>query len=78
MIESGFEALEKGEAERFRRSHCVIALLLERENWSEQLLAMQYYEKYLTGRISNEPATKKAWLEGMILMASHQSFISNI
>jgi len=78
VIESGFEALEKGETERFRRSHCVIALLLERDNWSEQLLAMQYYEKYLTGRISNEISTRKAWFEGMILLASHDSFRSSI
>lgn len=78
MIDAGFDALEKGDTERFKRSNFVITLLLEREPWNEILLAMQYYEKYLTSRINNRKETKSAWLEGLSLLASHPSFISTI
>lgn len=78
VIDNGFDALEKGETERFKRSNFVISLLLEKDTWGEILLAMQYYEKYLTSRVNNKKDARKAWLQGLSLLASHKSFISTI
>jgi hypothetical protein len=78
VIENGFDALEKGETSRFKRSNFVITLLLEKDTWSEILLAMQYYEKYLTSRVNNKKDTRGAWLQGLTLLASHTSFITTI
>lgn len=78
VIDNGFDALEKGESERFKRSNFVITLLLEKDTWSEILLAMQYYEKYLTSRVNNKKKTRRAWLQGLSLLASHTSFITTI
>lgn len=78
VIENGFDALEKGDTERFVRSNYVITLLLEKDTWSEILLAMQYYEKYLTSRVNSKKETRQAWLLGLTLLASHTSFITTI
>ena len=78
VIDNGFDALEKGETERFKRSNFVITLLLEKDTWSEILLAMQYYEKYLTSRVNNKKDTRKAWLQGLSLLASQTSFLTTI
>lgn len=74
VIDTGFDALLKGSPQLFQKSHFIIFLILEHENWEEIVTSMMYYERYITSRVGANRECKKIWLNGFILLLKVDSF----
>ena len=75
IIETGASCIEKGSPECFKMSLMVVFLLIEDQSWAKVILAMQYYEKYVTTRVSNHTSSKREWLRGLCLLTMFPSFL---
>ena len=78
VVSQGFRALEEGDQDIFSCANFIVVTLLSKNNWSEIVQAMQYYEKYLTSQVNKKAEVTRAWLQGLCLLACHNSFITTI
>jgi len=74
VMESGLKSLLEKNHRLFHRCNFVIYLILERENWENVILSLQYYERLITIKVPETLLCKKTWLEAICIMMLHPSF----